>query len=253
MSAEVDTAKVNAEEVMREMRDERFPALSTKYPTLDFALEGKQKENTEAMSTLLVGFPLALIGIYVIIATIFRSYVQPLVIMFTVPFGIIGAVYGHLFMDIFKDRFDLTMLSLFGIVALAGVVVNDAIVLIECVNSLIAEGLPFFEAIQRGGGRRFRAIFLTTVSTVGGLTPMILERDMQAQFLIPMAVSIASGVAFATLLTLLLIPCLLAIVNDCRRIVYWLRHGQWPTPEEVEPAGTATWTLGRGRTGDGGK
>ena len=121
-------------------------------------------------------------------------------------------------------------------VALSGVVVNDAIVLIECVNTFIAKGTPFVESVIRGGARRFRAIFLTTISTCGGLTPLIMEKDMQAKFLIPMAISLAAGVAFATLLTLILIPCLFCILNDFRRLARYLHKGVWPTPEEVEPA-----------------
>lgn len=174
---------------------------------------------------------MALIGIFIIIATMFRSYVQPFVIMFTIPFGIIGAIAGHLLMG-----YNLSMMSIFGMVALTGVVVNDAIVLIERINENIAEGMPFSEAIQVGGARRFRAIFLTTISTVGGLSPLIMETDFQAKFLIPMAISIAAGVAFATVLTLVLIPSLLVILNDLRRLVRWLISGYMPTCEEVEPS-----------------
>jgi multidrug efflux pump subunit AcrB len=236
VTAEVDANKTNAQEIMGKLRTEYFPELRAKHPGVISSFEGVQKENADALGSLVIGFPLALLGIFVIIATIFRSYLQPFVIMVTVPFGIVGAVYGHLIMGLFKGGYDLTLMSVFGMVALSGVVVNDAIVLIECVNNMIADGVPFYEALRRGGARRFRAIFLTTVSTVGGLTPMILETDLQAQFLIPMALSIAAGVAFATLLTLLLIPCLLGILNDFRRILYALRHGRWPTHEEVEPA-----------------
>jgi len=121
-------------------------------------------------------------------------------------------------------------------VALTGVVVNDAIVLIERVNENIAEGLPFYDAVSVGGARRFRAIFLTTVSTVGGLAPMILEQDLQARFLIPMALSLAAGVTFATVLTLVLVPSLLAILSDFRLLVHRLRRGCWVLREEVEPA-----------------
>ena len=194
-------------------------------------MQGEQKKMRESLGSLYISYPLALLGIFVIIATIFRSYLQPVIIMITVPFGIIGAVAGHLALG-----FDLSMMSLFGMVALSGVVVNNAIVLIEYINNLISEGVPFFEAIQRGGARRFRAIFLTTITTVGGLAPLIMANDLQARFLIPMAISIAAGVAFATLLTLLLVPCLLVILNDLRRSVFRLRKGYWPTPEEVEPA-----------------
>ena len=104
------------------------------------------------------------------------------------------------------------------------------------INNFLAEGMPFYDAVCRGGARRFRAIFLTSVSTVGGLTPLMMEQDLQARFLIPMAISIAAGVAFATLLTLLLIPCLLCIMNDFRRLWFRLFNDRWPTREEVEPA-----------------
>ena len=117
-----------------------------------------------------------------------------------------------------------------------GVVVNDAIVLIERINENIAEGMPFFEAIISGGARRFRAIFLTSVSTVGGLAPLIMETDLQARFLIPMALSIAAGIAFATVLTLVLVPSLLAILSDFRLLVHRFRYGTWPRRVEVEPS-----------------
>ena len=151
--------------------------------------------------------------------------------MFTVPFGIIGAVVGHLVLG-----YDLSMMSIFGMVALTGVVVNDAIVLIERINENFAEGMPFFEAILKGGVRRFRAIILTSLSTIGGLMPLILETDLQAKFLIPMALSLASGVLFATVLTLVLVPSLLTIVSDFRLLIYRFRHGIWPDRLAVEPA-----------------
>jgi multidrug efflux pump subunit AcrB len=165
------------------------------------------------------------------IATMFRSYAQTLIIMLTVPFGIIGAVFGHMLLD-----FDLKMMSLFGIVALAGVVVNDAIVLTEKINVNLAEGMAFFDSIIKGGARRFRAIFLTTISTAGGLLPLIAEKDMQAKYLIPMALSLVAGVIFATVLTLVLIPSLLVILNDLRLVLHRLQHGTWPRRVDVEPA-----------------
>ncbi|MCK5861071.1 MAG: efflux RND transporter permease subunit, partial [Candidatus Hydrogenedentes bacterium] len=176
-------------------------------------------------------YPLAMLGIYIIIATMFRSYLQPFIILITVPFGIIGAVCGHLLLG-----YDLSMMSMFGMVALSGVVVNDAIVFIECVNTYLAKEMAFVDAICNAGIRRFRPILLTSLTTVGGLTPMLLEQDMQAQFLIPMAISIAAGVAFATVLTLLLVPSLLYILNDIRRIGHHLQTGVWLPATEVEPA-----------------
>lgn len=232
VTAEVDSKTANAEQVLNDMVNEGFlPDLVKRIPGFTYSFEGPQKDSRDAFSGLAIGFPVALFGIYVIIATMFRSYIQPVVVMFTVPFGMIGAMLAHLILG-----YDVTMMSVFGMVALAGVVVNDAIVLIECVNSNIAQGMPFFEALPRAGARRFRAVILTTVTTVGGLTPLIIEQDLQAQFLIPMAITIAGGVAFATLLTLLFIPCMLGALNDFRRIAHYASHRIWLAPEDVEPA-----------------
>ena len=231
VSAKLDFKKVNAGEILSELSTNYFPVLKQQYPDLIISVEGDQKENSEAFGSLAIGFPLALLGIFVVIATIFRSYVQPFIIMFTVPFGIIGAILGHLILG-----YNLSIMSAFGMVALTGVVVNDAIVLIDRINRNLAEGMPFFDAVEKGGARRFRAIFLTTVSTVGGLLPLILETALQAQMLIPMAISIACGVLFATLLTLILIPALFSILNDIRMFFHKMRRGAWPTREEVEPA-----------------
>lgn len=234
VSADVDTNKANANEIFAALIKNFFPALKDNYPDVRVALQGEQKKMRESFSSLYVGFPLAVLGIFIIVATMFRSYAQPFVILFTIPFGIIGSIWGHLLLG-----YDLSIMSIFGMVALTGVVVNDAIVLIERINENFAEGLPFSEAIRTGGVRRFRAIFLTSLSTVGGLAPMIMETNMQAKFLIPMALSLASGVAFATVLTLVLIPSLLVILSDFRRLVFRYKYGHWPTSrEEVEPART---------------
>ncbi|MBW1789605.1 MAG: efflux RND transporter permease subunit, partial [Deltaproteobacteria bacterium] len=207
VSADVDSHKANANEIFAELVKNYFPDMQNKYPDVHVALQGEQKKMRESFSSLYVGFPLAVLGIFVIVATMFRSYMQPFVIMFTIPFGLIGSILGHLFLG-----YDLSIMSIFGMVALTGVVVNDAIVLIERINENLAEGL---------------------------LTPMIMETNMQAKFLIPMALSLAAGVAFATVLTLVLIPSLLVILNDFRMIVFRFKYGRWPTSrEEVEPART---------------
>ena len=232
VSCNVDKKQTPSAKIIKEFEEKIFPELKQRYPGIYLEFQGQQKDTAESMSSLMIGFPIALVGIYVIIATIFRSYLQPLIIMLTVPFGIIGAVLGHLLKGI-----DLSMMSMFGIVALAGVVVNDAIVLIESFNHQIQGGLDVEEALHEAGKRRFRAVFLTTLSTVGGLTPLILEKDLQAQFLIPMALSIAAGVAFATLLTLLLIPSLILILNDLRIGWKYLLTGQKPGRRaDLEPA-----------------
>jgi len=231
VSADLDTNKANAAEIFAELSSGYFHQLKHRFPDLRVALQGEQKKMRESFETLYIGFPLAVLGIFIIIATMFRSYAQPFVIMFTVPFGIIGAVLAH---PLFG--FELSIMSIFGMVALTGVVVNDAIVLIERINENIAEGMPFFEAIIKGGARRFRAIFLTSLSTIGGLAPLIMETNLQARFLIPMALSLAAGVGFATVLTLVLIPSLLAILSDFRLLFHRVRYGYWPKRIEVEPA-----------------
>jgi len=231
VSAGVDTKRANANEIFAELSSNFFPELKRRYPGLYVTLQGEQKKMRESLGSLRVGFPLAVLGIFIIIATMFRSYAQPFVIMFTIPFGIIGAVIGHLLLG-----YDLSIMSIFGMVALTGVVVNDAIVLIERINENIAEGMPFFEAIISGGARRFRAIFLTSVSTVGGLAPLIMETDLQARVLIPMALSIAGGIIFATVLTLVLVPSLMAILSDFRLLIHRFRYGTWPKRVEVEPS-----------------
>ncbi len=231
VSAGIDSNRANANEIIGELKAGYFAQLMRQYPGLHMDLQGEQKKSRESLEPLKVGFLLAVVGIFVIITTTFRSYLQPFVILLTVPFGIIGAVFGHMFFG-----YTLSIMSMFGLVALAGVVVNDAIVMIERFNQNLAEGLPFFEALIASGTRRFRAVFLTTVTTVGGLAPLIMETDLQARFLIPMALSLAAGLAFATVLTLALIPGLLAIVSDLRLLAYWIIHRQWPSREEVEPA-----------------
>lgn len=231
VTAEVDNARANATELVAELDREFLPQLRDKYRDLKMSFQGEQQELRDSLESLFYGFPLAVVAVFVIIATILRSYMQPFAIMFTVPFGMIGAVLGHLALG-----FDLSMMSIFGLVALAGVVVNDAIVLVDCMNTNLARGETFFDALRRAGERRFRAIFLTTITTVGGLSPIIMERDYQAQILIPMAIALAAGVAFASLLTLLLLPSLLCILNDLRRAAVWVARGSLPAAEDVEPA-----------------
>ncbi len=232
VNSDVNSDIANAGQISADIEATHFPRIRSEYPGVYLEFQGEKKDSAESVGSLKIGFPIALIGIFVIIATIFRSYLQPLIIMLTVPFGIIGAVIGHQLRGV-----ELSLMSMFGIVALAGVVVNDAIVLIEAFNANIAKGMPIREALLEAGQRRFRAVFLTTLSTVGGLMPMIVEQDLQAQFLIPMALSIAAGVAFATLLTLLLIPSLILILNDLRCAVYYVIRGILPdSREQLEPA-----------------
>ena len=165
------------------------------------------------MESMFKGFKLVLIVIFALLAIPFRSYSQPLLIMVAIPFGIVGAILGHFIMG-----YDLSILSMFGIVALTGVVVNDSLLLIDYVNRVRRKGKSLLDAVMDAGQRRFRPILLTSLTTFFGLMPMILETSVQAQFLVPMAISLAFGILFATGITLLLIPCLYLALEDVRQL-----------------------------------
>ena len=231
VTAKVDSDVANAREVLAELQHEYIPRLEAEYPGVLVTVRGESEAMQLAMDDLMAGFPLAIVGIYVLIAAIFRSYIQPVVILFTIPLGAFGALLSHLLLGM-----DITLLSVFGMVALAGVAVNDAIVMIEAVNKNLAEGMPFHAAVREGGLQRFRAVLLTTVTTVGGLAPLILETDFQAKFLIPMAVSIAGGELLGTLFTVIVVPVFLYIMNDFRCLAFRVVKGRWPEREDVEPA-----------------
>ena len=229
VSANIDPQRANAYEISRAL-EAFIPQVRQRYPDVSVSLQGEERKHREPFESLLYGFPMAILGIYVIIASIFRSYVQPFIIMFTIPLGIIGAILGHLIMG-----HNLSMFSVFGMVALSGVVVNDAIVLIECFNTRMSEGMPLHQAIVETGKRRFRAVFLTTASTVGGLVPLITETSLEAQSMIPMALSLAGGELFATVLTLLAIPALIHILNDIRMLAHNLLGSHPQSREALEP------------------
>jgi multidrug efflux pump subunit AcrB len=185
-----------------------LPQLARDYPGLSYGYEGRQADFAESMSSLIAGLLLALLAIYFLLAVPFRSYVQPLIVMTSIPFGIVGAVLGHVVMG-----YSLSIISIMGVIALAGVVVNDSLVLIEYANRLRAEGMSAYDAVHAAGVRRFRPIMLTTLTTFGGLAPMIFETSRQARFMIPMALSLGYGILFATGISLLLVPCLYVIVD----------------------------------------
>jgi len=165
-----------------------------------------------------------MLAIYALLAVQFKSYMQPIIVMSAIPFGVVGAVIGHILMGfVFGTTFNLGLLSLLGIVALSGVVVNDSLILIDLINRDRKSGMSLHEIIRDAATRRFRPIMLTTLTTFFGLAPMMLERDLQARFLIPMAISLAFGVLFATCITLLLVPSLYMIIEDVRNL-FGFRH-----------------------------
>jgi len=214
VTAGVDNTKANADEIITELKQTVLAELVTDYPGLTYDMEGQEKERRDSLVSMGKGFTLALFAIYALLAIPFRSYTQPFLIMAAIPFGMVGAVIGHLIMG-----FNLSILSIFGIVALSGVVVNDSLLLIDQVNRNRRQGQDLFQAVIDGGMRRFRPILLTSLTTFCGLMPMILETSVQAQFLIPMAISLGFGIMFATGITLLLIPTLYMILEDMRRLV----------------------------------
>ena len=186
--------------------------MQSKYQGLGFQLEGEQRQQKETLASLINGYIIALFVIYGLLAIPFKSYIQPIIIMVTIPFGVVGAIFGHLLMG-----YDLSMISLFGIIALSGVVVNDSLVLVVSANTYrFKEKLTSFDAICRSGARRFRPIILTSLTTFFGLLPMISETSSQARFLVPMAISLGFGILFATAVVLLLVPAFYLIIEDFR-------------------------------------
>lgn len=190
------------------------------YPDLTIELAGRQQQMADAFSSLPLGFLAASVMIYVILAWLFGSYFQPLVVMLVIPFSLVGVIWGHLLLG-----YDLTFLSLIGFVALSGIVVNDSLILVEFYNTMRKKGMPVRDALVAAGRARLRAILLTTITTVLGLTPLILERSFQAKFLIPMAISIAAGLISATILILIVLPCVMVIFDDIATLLYYLWHG----------------------------
>ena len=214
VTADADETVANANEVRMDIENRILPELKLKYAGLRYAIEGEGKEQKESLSDVVSGFSIALFCIYALLAIPFRSFSQPLIVMAAIPFGIVGAIAGHLIMG-----YNLSLLSLMGMVGLAGVVVNDSLVLIDAANRLREKGATIKESVIRAGGLRFRAIILTSLTTFAGLMPIILEKSLQAQFLIPMAVSLGFGVLFATGITLLLVPCGYVILDDIQRLL----------------------------------
>ena len=226
ITADVDEKVSNANEVRNLLAANFLPELKARHPGLRLTIEGVGKRQQETWADVFKGFGIALFGIYALLAIPFRSFTQPLVVMAAIPFGFVGALVGHLLMG-----YNLSILSIFGMVGLAGVVVNDSLVLIYAANRFrTQERMTAHDAIIKAGCIRFRAILMTSLTTFAGLTPMIIERSVQAQFLIPMAISLGFGVLFATFITLLLIPCGYMIREDILNLITVLKTKMISTP-----------------------
>jgi multidrug efflux pump subunit AcrB len=209
VSADADPDLVEPGQVIRDLASGYIPGLLERYPGVDYGLEGSSQEQADLLRNLTIASIAALFLIYALIAIPLHSYSQPLVIMSVIPFGAIGAVLGHLLMGM-----AISMFSLFGLIALAGVVVNDSLIMIDFVNKARERGVPVRQAVIESGTKRFRAIFLTSVTTAAGLIPILAETSFQAQYVIPTAVSLAFGIVFATIITLFLVPALYMLQVD---------------------------------------
>ena len=201
VSADLDETIGNADLIVKDLQENFVPGLLADHPGVRIRWEGQQEQRSESFGSLFGGFAIALMMMFVLLAIEFKSAVQPALVMLIIPFGALGAVMGHVIMGL-----PLTLFSFYGIIALTGIVVNDSIVLIDFINSRVRSGMPIQQALRESGTRRFRPVLLTTITTIGGLTPILLESSIQAQILIPMATSIAFGEFFATIVVLYLVP-----------------------------------------------
>lgn len=210
--------------VLASMQEEVLPQLRSDFPGTTWTFEGSQADMRESTNTLKAGFSIAMLLIYALLAIAFSSYTQPLIVMTAIPFGIVGAVIGHILLG-----YDLSLVSLMGVIALSGVVVNDSLIMIDFANKRRLAGDSIYESIHEAGLRRFRPIILTTMTTFGGLAPIILETSSQAFYLIPMAISLGFGIVFATTIILVIVPCLYLILEDLK-----LLHKKGTTVKRVD-------------------
>ncbi|GAB4230258.1 MAG: efflux RND transporter permease subunit [Chlamydiales bacterium] len=214
VTADVEEGVANANEVLEDVIRNHLPLLLRKYPGISYSLEGEQREQAESLEAIGVGFIFAIIFIYSLLAIPFKSYTQPLIVMMSIPFGVIGAVIGHLLLG-----YEMSIISMFGLIALTGVVINDSLIMVITINRNIREkGKLSYEGVLEGGSRRFRPIVLTSLTTFFGLSPMIFETSMQARFLIPMAISLGFGILFSTVIILFITTSAYMIIEDVKSL-----------------------------------
>ena len=231
VTADLKNPSSSATDILDGIRSDIIPEIQSKYPTISASFEGQNREASKLSKSLKSAGGVILLLIYITIAFTFRSYSQPILLLLLVPFSLTAVAWGHWLLG-----FPVNILSLLGIIALIGIMVNDGLVLIGKFNSNLKEGMKFDEALLDAGKSRFRAIFLTSLTTIAGLAPLLLEKSRQAQFLKPMAISISFGIAYATILTLLLLPLFLSFSNSFKKNIKWLATGNVVTKEEVERA-----------------
>ena len=231
VNSELKDPLASATEAVANIQENIMPDILSKYPTVSALYEGQNREAEKTINSAKLVFPIILLLIYLTIAFTFRSYDQPLLLMVMIPFSLIGVGWGH-----WIHGFPINILSALGIIALIGILVNDGLILIGKLNSYLKDGLKYDQALYNAGLSRFRAIFLTSLTTIAGLAPLLLEKSRQAQFLKPMAVAISYGIGIATVLTLVMLPLLLSLGNSIKVFIKWIRTGEKITKEEVERA-----------------
>ena len=231
ISADLKDPSESATDIIEDIKATIISDIQSRYPTVSASYEGQNREANKLSRSLRNAGSIIIILIYVVIAFTFRSYSQPLLLILLIPLSLTAVAWGH-----YISGFPLNVLSILGIIALIGIMVNDGLVLIGKFNYNLREGMKFNDALLNAGKSRFRAIFLTSLTTIAGLAPLLLEKSRQAQFLKPMAISISYGIGYATILTLLVLPVFLSISNDIKTSTLWLATGKKVKKEDVERA-----------------
>lgn len=229
--ADLTDPSESAPDILADIKENVMPAILAQYPSVSPLFDGQKREQNKLLASVNTVVPIVIILIYITIAFTFRSYDQPLLLLLLIPLSLIGVVWGH-----YIHGFPINILSWLGIIALIGIMVNDGLVLIGKFNTYLQDGMSFDKALYQASKSRFRAIFLTSLTTIAGLAPLIFEESRQAQFLIPMAISIAYGIGVATGLTLVILPIYLSLANDLKVRVKWLFSGRMVPKEQVERA-----------------
>ncbi|MFT6939636.1 MAG: multidrug efflux pump subunit AcrB, partial [Cyclobacteriaceae bacterium] len=231
ISSDLSDPKESAPDILNDLKENVIPPILDKYPSVSPLYDGQKREQNKLVQSAGAVIPIVIFLIYITIAFTFRSYDQPLLLLLLIPLSLIGVAWGH-----WIHGYSINILSWLGIIALIGIMVNDGLVLIGKFNSYLKEGMEYDQALLQASKSRFRAIFLTSLTTIAGLAPLIVEQSRQAQFLIPMAISIAYGIGIATILTLLILPIYLSLSNSLKVSIKWLITGQLVPKEQVEPA-----------------
>jgi len=231
VEADITNPSESVPDIIADVRADILPGIKAKFPDIRFMFEGQSRENEKTTKAIGRVVPPILILMFLIVVITFRSFSQAVIVFILIPFSIIGVLWGHLI-----QGYIVSMLSWFGVIALAGIVINDSLVFVSTLNRKLKEGDSFYDAMYSAGTSRFRPVLLTSLTTIAGLAPLIFETSHQAQFLSPMAISVAYGLLFGTVLTLLMLPALLTLLNHGKMFVFRLIKGRAVTAESVEPA-----------------